>query len=101
MNKGTVKHFYLPLLYFLVFITKLQNPERNLTPLRCSLIHVHRPDTHSPSASTRSEDPANGKHINSRAEAIWRAGDSTRIQDLGIQTLSSFLQAAAAKRSHL
>lgn len=101
MNKGTVKHFYLPLLYFLVFITKLQNPERNLTPLRCSLFHVHRPDTHSPSASTRSEDPANGKHINSRAEAIWRAGDSTRIQDLGIQTLSSFLQAAAAKRSHL
>lgn len=97
MNKGTVKHFYLPLLYFLGFITKLQNPERNLTPLRRSLFHVHRPDTHPPSASTRSEEPTNGKHINSRAEAIWRAGDSTKIQDLGIQTLSSFLQAAAAK----
>lgn len=51
MNKGTVKHFYLPLLCFPVFITKLQNPERNLTPLspsdaHCStftgLTHIHR-----------------------------------------------------------
>lgn len=50
MNKGTVKHFYLPLLYFPVFITKLQNPERNLIPLspsdaHCSmftgLTHIH------------------------------------------------------------
>lgn len=101
MNKGTVKHFYLPLLCFPVFITKLQNPERNLTPLRCSLFHVHRPDTHPPSASTRSEEPTNGKHINIWVEAIWWAGDSARIQDLGIQTLSSFLQAVAAKWSHL
>lgn len=31
MNKGTVKYFYLSLPYFLVFITKLQNPKRNIT----------------------------------------------------------------------
>lgn len=51
MKKGTVKHFYLPLLYFLVFISKLRNRERNLTPLspsdaHCSmftgLTHIHR-----------------------------------------------------------
>lgn len=104
MNKGTVKHFYLPLLYFLVFNTKLQKPRKKSDtpqPLGCSLFHVHRPDTHPPSASTRSEEPTNGKHINNWAEAIWWAGDSARIQDLGIQTLSSFLQAAAAKWSHL
>lgn len=39
MNKGTVKHFDLSLPCFPVFITKLQNPERNVIPLSPSDAH--------------------------------------------------------------